>query len=122
VENPAQDGAPVNAIIDEGEVIACEPTGTLLRRVDSKEMTVTVADDLSSVPQSLRGFDVELIPPRRLHFRFKRSETQIGEIITAIQSAGLMIADLSTDEGRLEDVFLELTRGRFDPPANNAAS
>ncbi len=105
------------AIINQGEVITCEPTGTLLHRIDSKEMTVTVADDLVAVPLPLQQFDVDLLPPRRLHFRFQRSETQIGEIITAIQGAGLMIADLSTDEGRLEDVFLELTRGRADQPS-----
>ncbi len=100
------------AIIDRGEVIACEPTGTLLRRIDSKEMTVTLTDDLAAVPSALGRYDVELLPPRRLHFRFRRSETQIGALIAAIQAAGLTIADLATAEGRLEDVFLELTRGR----------
>jgi len=100
------------AIIDRGEVIAREATGDLLRRVDSKEMTVTLTDDIAEMPYALGKYDVELLPPRRLCFRFRRSQTQIGEIIAAIQSAGLTIADLTTAEGRLEDVFLEMTGKR----------
>ena len=103
------------AIIDSGEVIARERTSDLLHRVDSKEMTVTFTDDLEAVPYALGKYDVELLPPRRLHFRFRRSATQIGEIIAAIQGAGMVIADLTTSEGRLEDVFLELTRGGAKP-------
>ncbi len=110
------------AIIDAGEVIARERTGDLLRRIDSKEMTVTLTDDLEAVPYALGKFDVELLPPRRLHFRFRRTETQIGEIIAAIQGAGMVIADLTTSEGRLEDVFLELTRGRAKPADADDAS
>jgi ABC-2 type transport system ATP-binding protein len=108
------------AIMDEGDVITCEPTGDLLRRIDSKEMIVTIADDIVLVPATLASFDVELTPPRRLHFRFQRSSTQMGQIIAAIQAAGLTIADLATTEGRLEDVFLELTRGRKQGAAGDA--
>ncbi len=37
-------------------------------------------------------------------------------IITALQNAGLIIADLSTEEGNLEDIFLELTRAPDPDP------
>jgi|APSaa5957512535_1039671.scaffolds.fasta_scaffold49101_2 ABC-2 type transport system ATP-binding protein len=104
------------AIIDEGDVIACEQTAQLLQRIDTREMIATVSQDLETVPVALQKFDVTLSPPRCLRFRFKRSETQIGEIITAIQNAGLMIADLSISEGKLEDVFMELTGARPKPP------
>ena len=62
------------------------------------------------------------LPPRRLVFRFRRSETRIGEVIAAIQRVGLMISDLSTTEGKLEDVFLELTRDRLRPTPHDDAS
>lgn len=100
------------AIIDEGELIACAPTTELVARIDHKEMTVTVESELSTLPPALARFDVTLATPTRLVFRFKRSSQQIREIIEAIHAARLSIADLSTSEGRLEDVFLELTRAR----------
>lgn len=105
------------AIIDEGELIACAPTTELVARLDSKEMMVTVEDDLDALPAALARFDVTLAAPRRLVFRFRRSATRTREIIEAIHAARLVIADLSTSEGRLEDVFLELTRARQNSKA-----
>ncbi len=98
------------AIINHGKVVACDSTSALLRQVDSKELVVTFADNLDAVPEALKRFEVELIPPRRLAIRYRSSETQVSEIITVLQNAGLIIADLSTEEGNLEDIFLELTR------------
>ncbi len=103
------------AIINHGRVVICDTTGALVRRVDSKELVVTVADDVDAVPAPLRRFDVELLPPRRLVFRFRRSETRIGEIIDALQDLGLIIADLSTEEGSLEDIFLQLIHAPSEP-------
>lgn len=100
------------AIIDEGELITCAPTSELVGQIDSKEMIVTVEDDLAAIPDALRGFDVALATPRRLVFRFRRSATATRDIIGALHAARLVIADLSTSEGRLEDVFLALTRDR----------
>ena len=103
------------AIINHGRVVICDTTGALVRRVDSKELVVTVADDLDAVPAPLRRFDVELLPSRRLVFRFRSSETRIGEIIDALQDLGLIIADLSTEEGSLEDIFLQLIHAPGEP-------
>ena len=38
------------------------------------------------------------------------SRIHVGEILDAVRSAGLAIADLSTEETDLEDIFLQLTR------------
>ncbi len=103
------------AIINHGRVVITDTTGALVRRVDRKELVVTVADDLDAVPAPLRRFDVELLPSRRLVFRFRSSETRIGEIIDALQDLGLIIADLSTEEGSLEDIFLQLIHAPNDP-------
>ena len=111
------------AIINHGEVVACDTTSALLRLVDSKELVVTFTDNLDAVPEGLKGFEVELMPPRRLAIRYRSSETQVSVIIDALQNAGLIIADLSTEEGNLEDIFLELTRDpgpEPDPEADPA--
>lgn len=98
------------AIIDQGRVVACDTTPALLHRLDVKELMVTLADDIAIVPPALTRFEVEIQPPRRILIRYRPSETQIGEIITAISAAGLVIADLTTEETSLEDIFLDLTR------------
>ena len=98
------------AIIDHGRVIACEPTVALLRRLDSKELVFIVEEDLANVPAPLARFDAQLQSPRRLMLRYQPSRTRIGEILAAVQAAGLNIVDMTTLEADLEDIFLQLTR------------
>src|SRR5215471_2996154 len=108
------------AIINHGRVIACEPTGTLLRRLDSKELVFILADDLASVPAPLAQFSAQLQGPRRLLLRYKPSQTRMGEILAAVQAAGLNVADMTTMEADLEDIFLQLTRR--DPTGTGSSS
>jgi ABC-2 type transport system ATP-binding protein len=98
------------AIINYGRVVCCEETSALLHRLDRKELAITVQQDLDGVPASLARFDVEVEPPRRLIVRYRTSQTQAAEILAAVHDAGLAIADLTTEESDLEDVFLQLIR------------
>jgi ABC-2 type transport system ATP-binding protein len=107
------------AIINHGRVIACDTTDALIRRLDRKDLAVIVMQDLDAVPPALARFNVALASPRRLVFHYRPSQTRIRDILTAIRDTGLAIADLSTHEGDLEDLFLEITRER--PPEEPAA-
>ena len=97
------------AIIDHGELIARDTTEGLLHRLDAKQMTVTVDADVASPPDCLERFNVDLTNGRQLVFHYPPSKTSSGEILSAIQEAGLGIVDLSTKEVELEDIFLRLT-------------
>ncbi|MSO91949.1 MAG: ABC transporter ATP-binding protein [Rhodospirillales bacterium] len=98
------------AIINHGRLIACEPTEMLLRRLDSKQMAVTVEEDLAAVPESLRRYHGELRGARELVFSYPPSKVRGGEIMAAIAAAGLSVREISTKEAELEDIFLSLTR------------
>ena len=98
------------AIINRGEVVACDATENLLRSMDRKEVTITVAETLEAVPAALAPFAPEIQAYGRIVFRYRPSETQIAAILAAIQAAGLTLLDLFTEESDLEDLFLELTR------------
>jgi len=99
------------AIIHHGEVVACDATDALLRRLDRKTLTILLAEDLREIPAALGQFETTFHPPRRLSVHYRPSRTQIGEILAAVGAAGLTIADLTTEEGDLEDIFLALTGG-----------
>jgi ABC-2 type transport system ATP-binding protein len=99
------------AIINHGRVIACEPTSMLLRRLDRKELVFILDEDLAAVPPPLARFDAQLQGPRRIVLRYQPSRTKIGEILAAVQSAGLTVVDMTTLEADLEDIFLQLTAG-----------
>jgi len=102
------------AIIDHGQVIACDTTEALLGRLDSKDLTLILADDLTQVPTELSGFKVEIAGPRRLVFHYRPSESPVPEVLRAVAQAGLSILDMTTEETDLEDLFLQLTRAKPD--------
>jgi ABC-2 type transport system ATP-binding protein len=102
------------AIINHGQVIAIDDTSALLAKLDHKELLFIFAGDVAEVPEGLRNFDAQLQGSRRLLVRYQPSRTQIGEILNAVQRAGLEISDLTTLESDLEDAFLALTRASRD--------
>lgn len=104
------------AIIDHGQLIACDTTEALLRRIDSKTMTVTLDRPLASVPEALAtSFHVQLTTPLKLAFQYAPSQVRGGEILAAVAAAGLAIIEIATRETELEDIFLALTGSRVAP-------
>ena len=102
------------AIINHGRLIACEPTKDLISRLDTKEITVTLDRDIDGIPETLSPYDVDLNDGRALTFSYPPSKINSGEILTAVQDAGLGIVDIKTRQAELEDIFLQLT-GNPDP-------
>jgi ABC-2 type transport system ATP-binding protein len=109
------------AIINHGALIACDSTAALVGRLDQKVLRLTLDADLASLPDSLRRFEATLEAPRRIAIRYRPSTTRVGELLAAAAGHGLVIADLSTEEGDLEDIFLALTRASGAPTGQTAA-
>ncbi|GAB5467381.1 MAG: ABC transporter ATP-binding protein [Rhodospirillales bacterium] len=98
------------AIINHGQVIACDTTRGLLGRLDTKEVSVLVDRDLDRLPPALLQYNGELTDSRSLVFRYKASDSPLAGILATLQAHGLGVVDLSTSEPDLEDLFLQLTR------------
>jgi ABC-2 type transport system ATP-binding protein len=98
------------AIINHGRVIANEPTRALVARAQEKAVAVTVDRDLAAPPQAPCFEKIELKGERTLVITYSKDKVNAGEVLAALQSAGLGIVDVSTQEPDLEDVFLNLTR------------
>jgi len=100
------------AIIGHGRMIACDTTEALLRRIDSKTMTVSLGAPLAAVPEALaQRFHVQLAASDRLTFQYAPSRVHGGEILAAVAAEGLGVIEISTRETELEDIFLMLTGG-----------
>ena len=102
------------AIIDHGQVIACEPKETLLKRMDSKTLVIEPAEKLDAVPNTLAGYDAELREDGALAITYRYGEQSVAQMIEKFHAAGGRIDDLRTEEADLEDVFLSLTYHRED--------
>jgi ABC-2 type transport system ATP-binding protein len=97
------------AIINHGEIVACEDKETLLSRIDAKEIRFRLDREFDDVPDALAALGGVKEGARSVVFNYTSSETDIGAYIEAIQQAGFGIVDISTRESDLEDVFLQLT-------------
>tara|TARA_B100000678_G_scaffold114082_1_gene95407 strand:- start:51 stop:980 length:930 start_codon:yes stop_codon:yes gene_type:complete len=104
------------AIINQGKLIANEPTRVLIARAQEKLVEVTVDRDIVALPTASCFQKIAAKDERTLSIGFNKSEVNAGEVLAAIQSDGYGIVDVVTREPDLEDVFLNLTRA-----ANEAA-
>lgn len=109
------------AIINHGEVVACEPKAQLLRRVDAKALILELDRDQHAVPEALAGYHAELPEPRRLVVRYQPSRQRADAILAAVAASGLPVVDVSTEESDLEDIFLQLTAGAHENEVSVAA-
>ena len=98
------------AIINNGKVVECDETSRLVRKLDRKEICITVTEPLHEIPNSLRGLGTQLRSEQTLLIQYRPSEMEIAEVLAAVNDAGLSVADLSVTEPALEDLFLEITR------------
>ena len=97
-------------IINHGQLIACENTLSLLSRLDSKQMVITVDQNLDAVPASLTTLGAELRDARTLQISFPPSRVNAGQVLAAVSDSSLRVVDVVTREVDLEDIFVNLTQ------------
>ena len=98
------------AIINNGRVIADEPTRELVGRAQEKLVAVTVDRDVAALPANACFRRSGLKGARAVEITYGKAQVNAGEVLGAVQAAGFGIVDVSTREPDLEDVFLSLTR------------
>lgn len=96
------------AIIDQGELRACDSTQNLLAQIDNKTLLVRPASPLATAP-SLDGLDAKLTDDGRLAVTYNPGLIPAGAVIAQLNEHGVEIADLDTRGAELENVFLKLT-------------
>jgi ABC-2 type transport system ATP-binding protein len=96
------------AIVNRGQVVACEPTSQLLRRLDTRTVVVTPETPLASAP-AIGRFETRLRPNGDLAVVFKTAEAGVEQVLADVRAAGVAVKDLRTEDPDLEDVFVSLT-------------
>lgn len=105
----AQELCDTIAIINHGQVIACEPTANLIGRLDRKTLVVTPQAPISLPFPGFEDVTFAMRPTGAFALTYRTSEHSVEELLDRVRAAGVAIKDLSIDEPDLEDVFVELT-------------
>jgi len=96
------------AIINRGQVVACEPTPKLLSRMDTRHVLVTPEEPMTEAPL-LPGFETKPTKAGGFSVSYRTGHSSVEQVLAAIRAAGLHIKDISTEDPDLEDVFVALT-------------
>lgn len=107
------------AIIDRGNVVACDTTETLIRRLDEKELCVSLAEPPAVLSPALVELGARLDDAGRITVRYRPSRARIGHVLDAIRDSGATITDLQTREADLEELFVRLTTRQGEGDANS---
>ena len=96
------------AIVNHGQVVASEPTSSLLRRLDTRNVVVTPEAPVTAAP-ALAGFETKIRPAGAFSVTYKTGQSSVEQVLAAVRGAGIHIKDIATEDPDLEDVFLSLT-------------
>ncbi|MGE3714355.1 MAG: ATP-binding cassette domain-containing protein, partial [Alphaproteobacteria bacterium] len=98
------------AVINHGELVACDKKTNLLRSFDSKQLVITPLQVLSEVPEQLKQLSATINDEGKLAIHYKPSKDSVQDILDATRNAGIAVQDVTTCEADLADIFIHLTR------------
>ena len=98
------------AILNKGNLVTLDTTKNLLDRIKTKKIIFKVKEIYKIDPKDLNGIKLSYISNNEITALYERKKHKIDEIISKIKNSGMEIYDISTDEGNLEDVFIDLTK------------
>ena len=98
------------AIINKGDLIKLDTTENLLDSIKTKKIIFKVEKIKTINPENLNGIKFLYNSKNEIIVSYERKKHKIDEIINKIKGAGMEIYDISTDEGNLEDVFIDLIK------------
>jgi len=98
------------AILNKGNLVTLDTTENLLDRIKTKKIIFKVKEINKINPKDVNGIKFSYNSNNEITALYERKKHKIDQIINKVKSAGMEIYDISTDEGNLEDVFIDLTK------------
>ena len=98
------------AILNKGNLVKLDTTNNLLNSIKTKKISFKVKKIIKINPKDLNGIKFSYKSDNEIIVSYEREKHKIDEIINKVKNTGMEIYDISTDEGDLEDVFIDLTK------------
>ena len=98
------------AIIDKGNLVALDTTQKLLERIQTKKINFTVKDVDINKSLLIKGIKLKIISKNLISATYEKGSLDLREMINYLNQNEIKIEDISTEEGDLEDVFVQLTK------------
>ena len=98
------------AIINKGNLVALDTTEKLLDRIKTKKINFKVKDIDFKKDLSMRDIKFKINSKNSILVTYEKNLLDFGEIVNYLNQNNIKIEDISTEDGDLEDVFVQLTK------------
>ena len=97
------------AIIDKGNLVALDTTQKLLDRIQTKKINFKVKNIDKNKILKMEGIYFKINSNESISITYEKNSANFGEIINYLSQNNIKILDIITEDGDLEDVFIQLT-------------
>jgi ABC-2 type transport system ATP-binding protein len=97
------------AIIDKGNLVALDTTQKLLDRIQTKKITFKVSKVANDKNLNLPGVQFNSEIDNTITAIYEKNSYKFDDIVGILKKNNIEILDISTEDGNLEDVFVQLT-------------
>ena len=97
------------AIIDKGNLVALYTTQKLLDRIQTKKINFKVKNIDKNKILKMEGIYFKINSNESISITYEKNSANFGEIINYLSQNNIKIIDIITEDGDLEDVFIQLT-------------
>ena len=98
------------AIIDKGNLVALDTTRNLLERIKTKKINFKVKNVDLKKDLSIKDIIFKINSKNSISATYEKNSLDFGEIVNYLNQNNIKIEDISTEDGDLEDVFVQLTK------------
>jgi len=97
------------AIIDKGNLVALDTTQKLLDRIQTKKITFKTSQLEDIKDLVLLGVDFNFKDSNTITAIYEKNSFKFDDIANILKKNNIKILDIATEDGDLEDVFIQLT-------------
>jgi ABC-2 type transport system ATP-binding protein len=98
------------AIIDKGNLVALDTTKKLLARIQTKKINFTVKDIDVNKSLLMNNIQFKINSKNHISAIYEKHSLDFEEIVNYLNQNNIKIEDISSEDGDLEDVFVQLTK------------
>ena len=98
------------AIINKGSLVALDTTEKLLERIKTKKINFKVKNIELNKNLMMKDINFKINSENSILVTYEKNSLDFGEIINYLNENNIKIEDISTEDGDLEDVFVQLTK------------
>ena len=98
------------AIINNGNLVALDTTQKLLDRIQTKKVTFKIDAPKDLKNYTLKSLKVIYNNKNEICVSYEKNTLSFNDLIDIFNKANIKILDISSDDGNLEDVFVNITK------------